>query len=258
LEKHREYANEYYIETKNRCENQWKEIESLQSKSVTTEQEEDTLQRLKHNFTAVLSVDYQLQKLVPRWGHSPQPGATHYLQKMSHDIFGIVDHSDEHSMLYIFDETVGPKSTDLLMEYMNHGERLPPWVKRWHIFLDNTGSTNKNAYFIGWDMEMVQHGFIDYLRFSFLIAGHTKFDVDRMFSATTKAYNASDVFNTQGLLHVMSQYDKISGIIVGGDSILNWRNKVSQKYSKLPGISELHDFLIVRNPTKNNAMMLVR
>ena len=124
-------------------------------------------------------------------------------------------------MFHIFDETVGPKSTDhtiisLLMRYMNHGERLPPWVKRWHIFLDNTGSTNKNAYFMGWGMETVQHGFIDYLRFSFLIAGHTKFDVDCMFSVTAKAYNASDVFNTQELLHVTSQYDKISGIIVVG------------------------------------------
>ena len=49
-------------------------------------------------------------------------------------------------------------------------------------------------------MEMLQHDFIDYLRFSFLIAGHTKFDVDRMFSVTAKAYNASDVFNTQELL----------------------------------------------------------
>ena len=112
----------YYIEIKNRCENQWKEIESLQSKPVRTEQEEDTLQRLKPNFTAVLSVDYQMQKLVPHWGHSPQPGATYYLQKMSHNIFGIVDHSDEHSMFYIFDKTVGPENTDhtisLLMHYI--------------------------------------------------------------------------------------------------------------------------------------------
>ena len=69
---------------------------------------------------------------------------------------------------------------------------------------------------MGWGMETVQHGFIDYLRFSFLIAGHTKFDVDCMFSVTAKAYNASDVFNTQELLHVTSQYDKISGIIVVG------------------------------------------
>ena len=49
-------------------------------------------------------------------------------------------------------------------------------------------------------MEMLQHGFIDYLQFSFLITGYTKFDVDRMFSVAAKAYNASDVFNTQELL----------------------------------------------------------
>jgi len=68
---------------------------------------------------------------------------------------------------------------------------------------------------------------ISYLQFSFLIAGHTKFDVDRMFSVTAKAYNAYDVFNTQELLDVMSQSDKISGVIVGGDLISNWCDKVS-------------------------------
>ena len=79
---------------------------------------------------------------------------------------------------------------------------------------------------------MRQHGVIDYLRFSFLIAGHTKFDVDHAFSVTAKAYNTADVFNTQELLDVMTQSDHISGVIVTGESILNWRDKVSQKYSK--------------------------
>ena len=65
LERHCEDAkksHDYYIETKNtcRCNNEWKEIESLQVKQVRTEQEEDILKRLKHDFTAVLSVDYQM------------------------------------------------------------------------------------------------------------------------------------------------------------------------------------------------------
>ena len=51
--------------------------------------------------------------------------------------------------------------------------------------------------------------------------------------------------------------DKISGVIVDDNSILSWSDKVSQKYSKLPGIRDLHDFLIVQNPTTSNAMMLV-
>ena len=164
---------------------------SLESKEGRTEEEDFTLQSLKHNFSAVLSDDYQMQKLVPYWGHSPQPGATYYLQKLSHDIFRIVNHSDEHSTLYIFDETVGPTNTDhtisLLMQYIRNRERMPSWIKTIYIFLENTGSTNENAFFMGWGMEMVQHGVIDHLRFSFLIAGHTKFDVNRVFSVTAKA-----------------------------------------------------------------------
>lgn len=75
-------------------------MERIESLQIRTEQEKDTLQMLKHNFTAVLNVDYQMQKLVPHWGCSPQPGATYHLQKMSHDVFGIADHSNEHSTLH--------------------------------------------------------------------------------------------------------------------------------------------------------------
>ena len=52
----------------------------------------------------------------------PNLGQHIICKKMSHNIFGIVDHSDEHSMLYIFDKTVGPENTDhtisLLMHYI--------------------------------------------------------------------------------------------------------------------------------------------
>ena len=53
-----------------------------------------------------------MQKLLSHWGLPSQPGSTYYLQKLSHDIFGIVDHQEHHSTLYIFDEMVGPKNTD--------------------------------------------------------------------------------------------------------------------------------------------------
>ena len=124
--------------------------------------------------------------------------------------------------------------------------------------MDNTGSTNKHAFFMGWGMEMVQHGVIEYLRFSFLVAGHTKFDVDRVFSVTAKAYSTADIFNTQELVDFMCQSDTITAILINGTFISNWREKLVQKYSKLPGIRELHDFLIVRNPSTKYAMMLTR
>ena len=128
-------------------------------------------------------------------------GYFHYLQKLSNDVFGIVDHRNNHSTMYVFDETVGPKNTDhtisFLTLYFRNSTVMPSWIRRIHVFLDNTGSTNKNAFCMGWDMEMVQHGILDYLRIFFLIARHTKFDVDHFFSVTAKSYNCAYVCNTQ-------------------------------------------------------------
>lgn len=80
-----------------------------------------------------------------------------------------------------------------------------------------------------------------------------------MLSVTAKAYfTADNIFNTQELVNVMCQSDTITGILINGSSVSNWREKIAQKYSKLPGIRELHDFLIVCNPSTQNAMMLTR
>ena len=66
----------------------------------------------KHCFTATFSADFQQPKLIPSWGKTEQPGSTYYLQKLSHDLFGIVDHSIDDSAMYIFDEHIRPKNTD--------------------------------------------------------------------------------------------------------------------------------------------------
>ena len=50
------------------------------------------------------------------WGHSPQS---------AHNKFRIVDHSDDHSTFYIFDQTISPKNMDHTISLlMHHGERL--------------------------------------------------------------------------------------------------------------------------------------
>ena len=157
---------------------------------------------------------------MPYWGFSPQPGSTYYLQKLSHDVFSIVDHRNNNSTIYVFDETVGPKNTDHTISFLTHYFRnssvMPSWIKCIHVLLDNTDSTNKNAFFMGWAMEIVQHGVLDYLRISFLIAGHTKFDVDHLFSVTAKSYNSTDVFNTQELDQVFVQSESITAVLEDG------------------------------------------
>jgi len=76
LETHRQHSrksHEYYKNVTSRCHKDWESICELESNVSRTAEESTKLENLHHNFTAVLSVDYQMQKLVPYWGFSPQP-----------------------------------------------------------------------------------------------------------------------------------------------------------------------------------------
>ena len=109
----------------------------------TADEDGKELETLKRNFTLVVSANYQMSKLVPYWGSSPQPGATYCLQKLSHDILGIVNHATLHAAVYLFDERVGLKNSDhTISSLSDYIAKLPPWIRRVHLFLDNCVSTN--------------------------------------------------------------------------------------------------------------------
>ena len=48
--------------------------------------------------------------VTPQLGVLLQPGLTNYLPKLSHDLFDIVNNSDDSSAVYIFNEHIGPKN----------------------------------------------------------------------------------------------------------------------------------------------------
>ena len=196
-----------------------------------------------------------MSKLVPNWGQSPQPGSIYYLQKLSHDIFGIVNHATNKTV-YLLDVRVGPKNTDHTISYATHFiSQLPHWLRRIHLFLDNTCATNKNWYMIAWALEMVQHGKLDFLRVSFLIAGHTKFSPDLSFAKIAKDYNRSDVFNTEELKDVIALHADV--VVDQGEIVCDWRTNLA-KYSKLPGIRTLHDFVIAKNSVTGSIVCKTR
>lgn len=163
---------------------------------------------------------------------------------MSYDIFGIVDHSN------LFDERNGPKNTDhtisFVTDYWQQFHAAIPWAQRLAIYLDNATSTNKNKYLFSWAMEMVGSRFAEHIHISFMVAGHTKFAPDRLFSITGCAYKTADVFCTEDLKTICEQAG-VTFTIEG----------VSAKYSSLPGVRKLHDFLIVRSNT-DQVVMKVR
>ena len=148
-----------------------------------------------------------MSKLLPYWGHTAQLSSTYYLQKVSYDIYGIVDHRDESGHLYLLNETVGPKNTDhsfsYLLHYLKSSGKFLSWVRRVHIFMDNAGSTNKNQFMMAATLEVLQQNILDYFRISFMVAGHTKFVPDQLFSLTARDFYASDVFNERKLSAVM-------------------------------------------------------
>ena len=167
LEDHRDEAragHHHFVEVTEHCEKEWKKIIELEAKPTLEDNEKEELEVLKHNFNLVVSADYQMSKLVPQWGLSPQPGSTYYLQKLSHDIFGVVNHATTKSTVYLFDERVGPKNTDHTVSYVSHFiAELPLWVCRLHLFLDNTCSTNKNWYTMAWASKLIQQGKLDFI-----------------------------------------------------------------------------------------------
>ena len=188
------------------CSTKWKRILELEEKLNLEKDEQEELEVLKWSFNLVLATDYQISKLIPFWGRSPQPRSTYYSQKLSHNIFGIVNHATNKSSVYMFDERVGPKNTNHILSYMIHYiDQLPDWIRRIHIYMDNTSSTNKNCYTMAWSLEMIAQrklvssyrlhynvgvGFgsgtetkrkLDFIYISLLIAGHTKFSPDLLF-----------------------------------------------------------------------------
>ena len=133
----------------------------------------ETLKQLQSTFTSLLSADYQMSKLLPYGGHTAQPSSKYYLQKVSYDIYGIVDHRDESGHLYLLNETVGPKNTDhsfsYLLYYLKSSGKVPSWVRRVHTFMDNAGSTNKNQFMMAATLEVLQRNILDYFWISFMV-----------------------------------------------------------------------------------------
>ena len=79
-----------------------------------------------------------------------------------------------------------------------------------------------------------------------MVPGHTKFAPDLLFSQVAKAYYKSDVFNDTDLQLLVEQFSLV--MIDNGRIVRTWREKVGEKYFNLPGLRDLHNFLIIAVP----------
>ena len=104
-------------------------------------------------------------------------------------------------------------------------------------------------------LEVMQQRVLQYLRVSFMIPGHTKFAPDILFAKIAKAFYTAEVFNEADLQQIAEQFALV--ILDNGGIVRTWREKVGEKYSSLPGIRELHDFVTIAMPS-DKVVMKVR
>ena len=112
---------EHYRQQTNKSRSLYHYIEELQKKESKSKEEKAKLSELKDQITFTLCLDYQQSKLTPHWGFSAQPSETYYLRKLSHNIFGIVDHTLAKNAVYVIDERAGgAKNSDFTISLVDH------------------------------------------------------------------------------------------------------------------------------------------
>jgi hypothetical protein len=255
LEEHKMDAGrelQHYRQETNKCRNLYYHIKELQKKELKSKEDKTKLQELMRQFTFTLSLDYQQSKLTPHWGFSAQPSETYYLRKLSHTIFGIVDHALANNAVYVVDERVGgSKNGDITISLINHyiHQELPPWARNLCLFMDN-GATNKNQFMIQWGINVVERGDYDTIRMCYFVPGHGKNDADRLFSRISNAFDNNDVFDTEQLVALIQDTIDPTGICIqiNNHDIVNWKELLAKKYITFKEIKRNRDFLIKRNP----------
>ena len=139
----------------------------------------------------------------------------------------------------MFNECIGPKNTDhtlsYITRYITKSGKLPSWVRRVHIFMDNAGSTNKNAYTMSWALEMVQHRKLDFIRISFMIAEDRAINCFPEF----RYHTTEKTFSTPQSWHPALDKNYADTLVEHGEIVQDWREPL-KKYTKLHGIRNLH------------------
>jgi hypothetical protein len=254
LEEHKmDAASElqHYRQETDKCRSLYQSIEKLQNKSPKTKEGEANLQKIRKQMVFSLSLDYQQAKLTPHWGFSAQPSETYYLRKLSHNIFGIVNHALGKNSVYVLDERIaGAKNGNITISLIDKyiDQKLPSWARNLCLFMDN-GATNKNQFMLQWGMELVEKGDFDMFRMCFFVPGHAKNDVDRLFARISHSFNNNDVFNTQQLVSLIQDTIEPAGscLNINNRDLVNWKALLTNKYASFKNIKNYRDYLIKRN-----------
>ena len=118
---------------------------------------------------------------------------------------------------------------------------IDKWVQHLTVCIDNARIC-KNQYLVAWPAELVEKKRFKSVRFIYLTVGHTKFAPDHLFSSIAKTFYNSDVFCIEMLHQITQQYT--TSLIFTSRLMQHWKAALEQKYTAIPGITEMHDIVV--------------
>ena len=105
-------------------------------------------------------------------------------------------------------------------------------------------------------LELVQQGIISNFRLSFTIAGHTKFNANRLLSKIAISYDWSHIFNIDDLATVADMHAHVI-IDEDGNTVRKWKEKLDKSSLNSLGVHMLHNFVNVKHILSGEVIMRV-
>ena len=203
------------------------------------------------NATMHYSFDYAQQVHFP--SNPMQPGPIYFKTPRKCGIFGVMCEAVPRQVNYLIDEAAAVgKGANATISYVHHFfVRHGLGETDVHLHADNCAGQNKNNYFLwylAWRIATELHQSIKY---SFLIAGHTKFGPDRCFGILKKAYKVSYISSIYELAQMVDTSSNTgvnkAQLVSTHDGrvivpVYDWCTFLGQYFKKIANIKKFHHF----------------
>ena len=202
------------------------------------------------------SFDYAQQVHIP--SNPLQPGPIYFKTPRKCGIFGVICEAIPRQVNYLVDEaTTAGKGANATISYVHHflaqhglGETHV------HFHADNCAGQNKNNYFLWYFAWRIASKLHHNIKYSFLIAGHTKFGPDRCFGMLKKAYKVnfiSSIYEFARMVDKSSSTGVNKAQLTGTHDghvivpVYDWSSFLGQYFNKIINIKKYHHFRFSKN-----------
>lgn len=197
------------------------------------------------------SFDYAQQVHFP--SNPMQPGPIYFKVPRKCGIFGVMCEAVPRQVNYLIDEAaVCGKGANATISYVHHYfTRHGLGETDVHLHADNCAGQNKNNYFLWYLAWRIASELHQSIKYSFLIAGHTKFGPDRCFGILKKSYKVNFVSSIYELARVVETSSNTgvnkAQLVSTHDGrvivpIYDWCTFLGQYFKKITNIKKYHHF----------------